>query len=114
MNIKKFTILILISLIAIAGLKVLNSQQKYVGDYKNGKCQGKGIIEYHNGDRFEGYFVEGKAEGPGKFYLSNGELLEGIWKDNKFEGPGKYTFSNGEVYQIRVDDKWINDKLPKI
>ena len=99
----------------IAGLILyLDSQQKYTGEYKDGKYHGAGVLKYGNGERFEGNFIEGKANGFGKFYLSNGEVLEGIWKDQKYVGPGRYIFSDGEVYKIEKDDKWIMEELSEI
>ena len=54
----------------------------YVGDYKNGKKEGKGI-EYYNrddqfkGERYEGDWKNGIQEGKGIYYYNNGDRYEG-------------------------------------
>ena len=46
-----------------------NNGDKYEGDYKTGKKEGKGIYYYNNGERYEGDFKNDKREGKGIFYL---------------------------------------------
>ena len=54
--------------------------------------RGKGIINYHNGYRFEGNFKKGKAQGEGIVYDGNGDVLV----DGNFsEG----VLNNGTIYQ---------------
>lgn len=50
--------------------------------------QGKGIVYFNNGDRYEGEFVDQVFEGYGEYYYHvNGQKFEGIWaKDNKVRG----------------------------
>ena len=36
---------------------------KYVGEYQLGKKEGKGLIEYFNGDRYKGEFVNDNKHG---------------------------------------------------
>ena len=38
---------------------------RYVGQIVNGLREGKGIMYYTNGDRYEGYFRNDKPEGKG-------------------------------------------------
>ena len=39
---------------------------------------------YKNGDRFEGEFKNDKREGKGKLFYKNGDIKEGIWKNDCF------------------------------
>ena len=46
--------------------------EKYVGEIKNYKYNGKGIYLYINGNTYEGEFKDGIQEGNGVFNFSNG------------------------------------------
>ncbi|MCX8000455.1 MAG: hypothetical protein N3A69_16130, partial [Leptospiraceae bacterium] len=58
------------------------------GDCKNGK----GVLEYSNGDKYEGEFKQGRFEGKGKYSFKAGDVYEGDFVQDKFSGKGKYTF----------------------
>ena len=76
---------------------------KYVGEYKNGKREGKGIFYYNNGNRYEGDFKNDKKEGKGKFYYNSGKWkgnrYEGDFKNDKKEGKGIFYYNNGNRYE---------------
>ena len=40
---------------------------KYIGDYLNGRREGKGIYKYNNGDRYEGEYKNDLKEGKGVY-----------------------------------------------
>lgn len=65
------------------------------GDCKNGK----GVLEYSNGDKYEGNFKDGKFDGKGKYTFRAGDVYEGDFSQDKFSGNGKYSFANGDVYE---------------
>lgn len=65
------------------------------GDCKNGE----GVLEYSNGDKYEGNFKEGKFDGKGKYTFQAGDVYEGNFSQDKFSGTGKYTFANGDIYE---------------
>ena len=46
---------------------------KYIGEFKNGLREGKGIFYYNDGARYEGDYRNDKREGKGIYYFSNGE-----------------------------------------
>lgn len=48
-----------------------------------GKKEGKGIMIYNNGDRYEGEWKAGRRHGEGKETWINGVVYEGQWKDGK-------------------------------
>ena len=97
---------------------------KYEGDIKNNKKDGKGTIFYKNGDKFEGEFKDDKQDGKGIFYFNNGDRYEGIWKNGKMEYKGilyydkrnKYINSTGTKPEIRgifyydIDDQSKDNK----
>ena len=45
------------------------------------------IKEYDNG-KYIGEWKNGKREGKGIYYWNNGDIYEGDWKNNKGEGKG--------------------------
>ena len=67
----------------------------YEGNLVNGKCHGKGVYTYPNGDRYEGAFVDGKKTGIGTMYFANGNRYEGEFKDGRFHGKGTFFYVNG-------------------
>ena len=47
---------------------------------------GFGVMYYYNGDRFEGEFKNNRQDGKGIMYYNNGEIKEGFWKGNEYLG----------------------------
>ena len=52
---------------------------KYVGELKNDKREGKGIMYYNDGDIYEGEYKNDKKEGKGIYYFNNGQ-----WKGDRY------------------------------
>ena len=52
----------------------INNGDRYEGDYKNGKREGKGIYYYKNGDREMGDWKDGKKKGKHVKLCENGEV----------------------------------------
>ena len=69
---------------------------RYEGEFRNNKKEGKGIYWWHDGDRYEGDLRNGKKEGKGIEYYNNGDRYEGEFKNSKKEGKGIFYFSNGD------------------
>lgn len=61
-----------------------NSFEK--GPYVDGKAQGRWIIRWGAGVRFEGEFRDGMANGFGIITYANGRKSKGQWRDGCFEG----------------------------
>ncbi|CAD8159648.1 unnamed protein product [Paramecium octaurelia] len=53
----------------------------YSGDFVLDKKQGKGVLIFTNGDRFEGQFKENMINGPGTFKSGN-KVISSIWSKN--------------------------------
>ena len=57
----------------------------YVGQLKEGRFEGKGMMKYKDGRIFEGEFKNDKKNGAGIMKSSAGNIVEqGIWKDDLF------------------------------
>lgn len=72
------------------GLLVDNQGNRKEGEYRGGKLNGKGSIEWSNGKRYVGHFKDDKHHGWGKMTFSNGRIVEGHWENNEFVDMQKY------------------------
>ena len=81
------------------GIMYYNSGNRYEGDFRNDKREGKGIYYYNNGDRYEGDFKNDKREGNGIYYYNNGDRYEGGYKNEKRDGKGIYYFNDGSKFE---------------
>ena len=55
----------------------------YIGEFKKGMFNGKGIIYYKSGNvEYEGDFVKDRYEGKGKYVYGNGEYYIGDYKND--------------------------------
>ncbi len=84
---------LLTCVIFLAAPIVYAAQFGCVGDCANGT----GTYYYaahtfgeESGDRYEGEWKDGKRDGRGTYYSANGDRYEGQWKDNKQHGRGTY------------------------
>ena len=71
----------------------------YVGEFKNGLREGKGVIYGDNGDRYEGEYKNDLKEGKGIYYFSDGAKYEGDFKNDKPNGKGVYYYIDGAKYE---------------
>ena len=79
--------------------EIYENGDKYLGDFVNGKKEGKGIMTYGNGDRYEGEFSNDVKEGYGRMLYNNGEQYEGEFRYDVKEGYGIYHFLDGDTYK---------------
>ncbi|MBS9769016.1 MAG: AAA family ATPase, partial [Trichodesmium erythraeum GBRTRLIN201] len=86
----------------------LPSGEKYIGEFKDGKYNGKGTLIFPNGSTYVGEFRNGQRNGFGTHTLPNGSKYVGEFKDGKINGTGALTFSNGEKYVGEFKDGKMN------
>lgn len=55
---------------------------KYVGEFRDGKYDGKGTLTYADGAYYIGDFKDGRQHGVGIYTSANGKVIEGDWKYN--------------------------------
>ena len=86
---------------------------KYVGDWVEGKREGKGVMIWehynHPGSKYEGEWKNDKRHGKGTFTWSNGDKYEGEWKNGKTDGKGNITYKNGDY----MEGNWKEGKKVK-
>ena len=56
---------------------------RYEGEYKDDKKNGKGKFIYNNGDRYEGEYKDDNRNGKGIFFYNNGDRYEGEYKEER-------------------------------
>ena len=89
--------------------KLITKERKYyyIGNFKNGLKEWKGIICNKNGQtRYESDFVNNKKEGHGKIIFENGEYYFGNFKNDMPHGKGKDYYSYGK---LMIEGDYISD-----
>lgn len=78
----------------------------YEGEFYQGKCHGKGILRFSNGNKYLGDWSENYREGEGKLVFSEGHDYVGGFVQSKMRGKGIMTYVNGDRYE----GNWENDR----
>jgi len=73
---------------------------EYVGRFHGGRPNGQGVYVYgprskQSGARYEGAFVEGLPDGRGRLEFANGDVYVGMFLKGERTGRGVYTWANG-------------------
>lgn len=55
----------------------------YIGEWKNGLRDGKGMQTWPDGSKYEGSWLEDKANGKGRLIHADGDIYEGDWVNDK-------------------------------
>jgi hypothetical protein len=84
------------------GMSVLENQDRYVGEFKAGKMDGKGQILGCNGDIYCGEFHDGLIHGHGVMFYCDGSKYEGSFANGQTNGKG--TFTCGTTGSIHVGE----------
>lgn len=88
------------------GVLVLNDGFRYEGGYRDDEWHGQGTATWANGNRYEGEWRNNKAHGQGTFAWANGDRYEGEYRDGKKHGQGVFTGAAGARFQGEYrDDK---------
>ena len=78
----------------------------FIGNFKNDKSYGVGVLTFTNGEQLIGEWKDGIFHGHGTHTLSNGNKYVGEWKDGKRHGQGTYIFVSGHKFV----GEWKDDK----
>ena len=72
----------------------------YNGNFKNGLFEGYGEYFYkHQNIIYKGEWREGKQEGRGILQFSNGTMIESHWSNGNASRNGRILYYNGDVYE---------------
>ena len=94
------------------GIMTWPNGARYEGAFVSGKMHGKGIMTWgagsYKGDRYEGDFVDGKRTGKGLYLSANGNRFEGDFVDGKYIGKMASTDSSS-VFQgiVPIPDQYL-------
>jgi hypothetical protein len=87
------------------GIFMLESGERYEGQFRNGQRNGRGVQYYPDGSmRYNGDFKNDLREGYGAYYFSNGDKIVGIFADNKPNGKATYYYVNGDRFVGQYHD----------
>lgn len=88
------------------GRFLFRSGAVYEGDFLNGKCHGKGIMSFPNGNKYWGDWTDNQRQGQGKMAYREGNTYVGGFVESRMRGKGKMTYVNGDSY----DGNWENNR----
>ena len=74
--------------------------EKYEGQVKDGKPQGRGNMTFRDGGFYSGEWQDGARHGKGKQQFSadsERRSYDGSWKEDQEDGEGILVFKNGET-----------------
>ena len=80
----------------------------YTGEFRKGKFDGQGTLNFSNGETYIGQFKEGNAQGMGLHIKTNGDRYAGGFVANNYQGKGILQGADGKVISEGV---WENDKF---
>ena len=69
---------------------------RYIGEFKNDSLTGKGLMTYAGGDIFFGEVNDG-ARVNGRYFWENGDTYVGEWQNDLENGYGILTYSGGDI-----------------
>lgn len=61
-------------------------------------ANGIGNLEYANKDRYVGEFADGRKQGKGKYFFAEGTVFDGFW-ENDFKVEGHLKLFNGDEFE---------------
>ena len=77
----------------------LENGDHYVGQVKDGKFNGKGILTYKTGAKYQGEFLNGNRHGSGAINQLNGNSFEGNFINDKRHGKGTLRWVSGSYIE---------------
>ena len=91
-----------------------NGNDRYVGQFHEGRRHGKGIYYFLNGGKYEGELARDQFNGYGSFESPYGDRYVGQFRNGQFGGEGVYTFANGNVVQEGIFENGLFVRATKI
>ncbi len=80
----------------------------YDGEWRNGIQHGKGILKWKNGAKYEGDWDNGEWNGEGTYYFEEGHIYTGGWKNSEYSGHGTLIQPDGGRYEGDFEDGKAN------
>lgn len=89
------------------GVMVYSNGDRYDGEYRDGQRHGCGALTFSSGRRYVGQFQRDQFHGIGVWMLENGDRYIGKFQNDKCEGEGTFVFADGSSKSGR----WKNGRL---
>lgn len=70
---------------------------RYVGEMKNGRRNGSGVMTWPSGSKYVGEWIDGEQGGEGTYIWAEGDKYVGHWSKGKRDGTGTMTYTNGAI-----------------
>lgn len=80
--------------------------QNYVGEFRNGRPDGRGTMSYPGSNKYVGEWRNGKRDGDGTMWYPVGHKYVGEWRNNRRNGQGTMSYPDGRRYV----GEWKNGK----
>jgi len=80
------------------GIKAWEDGREYIGQWNNNRRSGYGIMTHPNGDVYIGELQFGFQQGHGMLRSADGDKYIGEWNVNERHGFGVMHFKNGDIY----------------
>lgn len=68
---------------------------RYIGEFRNGKFNGKGTFYHEQGGVYKGHFINNLRQGEGIYVWSDQSFYDGQWHHNQREGMGIMKYADG-------------------
>jgi hypothetical protein len=98
--------------------KMINpkTEERYEGEWKNSKRDGKGVEFYANGEKkYVGSFKNGRYEGNGSFFHKNGDKYVGKYKNGLMnDDKGYFIYNNNIRLVLRIENNIKHGKATRI
>lgn len=88
------------------GCMDFSNGDSYEGDWENDLQEGQGNLRYSNRNEYSGMWKEGRKHGHGIMFYEDGAVYEGNWDNDRRHGRGSMVYHDGMKYS----GMWENDK----
>ena len=98
-NLKKCSSISYVSRHNCFGSETYDGDEKYIGEFKNGKRHGQGTYTWPDGEKYVGGYRDDQKHGYGIYIFPRPvEIFVGGYRNNKKQGFGTYYYKNGDIF----------------
>ncbi|MEM7106454.1 MAG: caspase family protein [Bacteroidota bacterium] len=83
-----------------------STNEKYVGEFQNGKMHGQGTYYWADGSKYVGGWMFNKRHGKGTHFFANGQVTKGYWANGQYAGENApQPLASGAESNLKEDNK---------
>ncbi len=83
---------------------------KYTGEFKDGRMHGYGTLTFASGDKYTGEFQNDLMHGRGTRVSRDGRVISGVWKNNRFQEEGYESSKNDDENARKAKKQGKDDR----